>query len=290
MFFRIPTNPALVETADFTTRPAVAGYEMSILSTSVVTFTPGVVRSVANGGPFGVNLITYPPVNLAAPGIVTLDVSTVFDPNLIVAGFGGCFPLPLNQVGLGGNSTVFPVLAIGDSSGKNPPTVIIPTAGTFLPKGYDMYGRVGQIYIDGTTFLIIPTLQTGSYEVREYQLATAVQVLSAGAAGSPTLVDLSTANGPITPRSTSKVKFNALFTSNAAIDTASMIATGLTSAGVYPIVLKNETNASAEWQVESVVGIDVTTGDAGVNYLVSGADALSLWVTGWTDDMRVSLR
>lgn len=295
MFFPIPTNVNIVETPDFSNRPFVAGFELTVASTTVLTFLPGCARSVDKP-----DTIFYPPINANAPGIITLDVTTVFAPggldangNQIVGtpvGFGGCFPLPLSQTGLAGDDTTFPLYAIGDSTGKNFTTIIIPTSKDFLPFGYDSFVRVGQVYINGTTFQIIPFIQSGHYEVREYMLANDVLVLSAGTATVATLVDLSIDNGPITPKSTSKVKLNIEFTPDAAGDNVSLVPTGLTSTS-YPVFIQNPGAARMSVQVEMIPGIDSTTGDAGVDYLNNTADASTdIYIGGWTDDMGVALR
>lgn len=295
MFFPIPTNVNIVETPDFSSRPFVAGFELTVASTTLLTFLPGCARSVDKP-----DTVFYPPINANAPGIITVDVSTVFAPggldangNQIVGtpvGFGGCFPFPLNQTGLAGNNTVFPLYAIGDSSGKNFTTIIVPTSKDFLPFGYDSFVRVGEVYINGTTFLIIPFVQSGHYEVREYMLADDVIVLSAGAATVPTLVDLSINSGPITPKFTSKVKLNFEFTPAAAGDSVSSVPTGLTSTS-YPVFIQNPGAARMSVQVEMIPGIDPTTGHAAIDYLNSAvAGATDIYVAGWTDDMGVALR
>lgn len=293
MFYPIPVTQNIVETPDFSTRPFVAGFELTVSDATTMTFLPGCARSVDKP-----DTVFYPPINASAPGVITVDVSTVFAPTFLdsngnqvigtAVGFGGCFPLPLNQTGLAGNNTTFPLYAIGDSSGKNFTTIIVPTSKDFLPFGYDSFVRVGQVYIDGTTFEIIPFIQTGHYEVREYQLAQSVSVLNGGAATSATLVDLSLGDGPITPKSTSKVKLEVSFTPDAQADAASLGATGLTGT---PIILQAAAAAKCSWLIEVVPGIDSTTGDSGVDYLVSTVDdALTLLVIGWTDDMGVALR
>jgi hypothetical protein len=293
-FFAIPTNPNIFETADFSSRPYVAGYELSVTGLTTLSIQPGCARSVANPAN-----VFYPPINANAPGVITVDVSTVFAPAGLDAngipvvgtpvGFGGCFPLPLNQVGLAGNNTVFPLLAIGDSSGKLATTVIVPTSGAFLPAGYNTFVRIGQVFIDGTTFNIIPFQQSGHYEVCEYQLASSVSVLNAGAATSATLVDLSAGNGPIVPGSTSKVAFNAVFTPNAQADVASL---GVPEVAGLPIVLQGAVAAvRVAWPIDISVGVDPVTGHAGIDYAVTaGTDSLTLEVIGWTDDMAVQLR
>lgn len=297
MYFPIPTSPNIIETPDFSNRPFVAGFELTVTGATTMTFLPGCARSVDKP-----DTIFYPPINANAPGVITLDVSTVFTPggldangNQIIGtpvGFGGCFPLPLNQAGLAGNNTVFPLYAIGDSTGKAFTTIIVPTSANFLPAGYDSFVRVGQVYINGTTFNIIPFLQTGHYEVRNYVLADAVRVLTAGAATVPTLVDLSTGNGPVTPGPTSKVLLLVEFQSATQTDSLMLIPTGLTSASVPPVQFENTViSVNSLSNVEMAPGIDVTTGDSGIDYFATSAsDTSSIWVSGWSDDMGVALR
>jgi hypothetical protein len=298
MYFKIPTNPKIVETPVFdaaigSARPYVAGFEMAVTGLTTFTIQPGCARDVATP-----SNIPYPPINAAAPGIITVDVSTIFvPPNQLDAngnpvtptpvGFGGCFPLPLSQAGLAGNNTVMPVFAIGASDGTLPTAAIVPTNSAFLPAGYNTFARIGYVFINGTTFQIIPAIQTGHYERREYQFANAVVALTAGAAGTATLVDLTSGNG-LVPPGVSEVNLSALFTPGAAADQARLNAAGQTST-TYPVVLQGSAALATQVSVSMLPGIDATTGDAGVNYLVTGADTLSLWVAGFTDDMAVQI-
>ena len=289
--FKIPTNPNIFETPDFSSRPFVSGFELSVTGLTTLSLQPGCARNVTS--PFN---IFYPPINANAPGVITVDVSTVFAPagldangNPIVGtpvGFGGCFPLPLAQAGLAGNNTIMPLLAIGDSSGKNFTTIIVPTSGSFLPAGYDSFVRVGQVFINGSTFNIIPFEQSGHYESRNYVLADAVRVLTAGAATVPTLVDLSSGNGPVAPGS-AKVLLLVEFQSNVQTDSLMLIPTGLTSVSVPPVQFENAVvGVNQLSNVEMAPGIDVTSGDAGINYFATSAlDISNIWVSGWTDDM-----
>ena len=293
-FFNVPTNSKIEETAEFSSRPYVAGFELTVTSATTLTVQPGCARGVASPS----NII-YPPINTNAPGVITVDVSTVFAPAGLDAngnpvtgtpvGFGGCFPIPLNQTGLGGNNTVFPLYAIGDSTGARPTTIIVVTGGAFLPAGYDSFVRVGQVYIDGTLFQVIPFKQTGHYEVRNYQLGSSVNVLNAGAATSATLVDLTAADGPIVPGPTSKVSLLATFTPNAQVDFASIGATGLVG---LPVILQGAVAAArTTFLIDVEPGVDPITHHAGVDYSVTaGTDSLTLDVIGWTDDMAVQLR
>lgn len=277
---------------DFSSRPAVAGYEQEVISLTQFTMNPGCARGVTNGGLYGSNLVVYPGTVAGLPGVITVDVTTVWTYG---ATFGGAYPYAINTLGLAGNNTVFPVYAITDSSNgstngiPNNPAYVILTANVPLPAGYDTYDRIGLIYIDGTTFNIVPWAQTGSYEKRNYQLATAVQVLTAGAANVPTLVDLTAGNGPVIPGAP-EVKLSALFTPTVATDTASLIATGLTSSGPYPFVIQNSAAAAAQSQVVMSPGDNPVNGNAAVDYLVSGTDTLSLWVSEFTDDMSIVLQ
>jgi len=296
MFFQVPTNPKITETPDFASRPYVAGFEMTVTGATTATFLPGCARCVA----FPDN-IYYPPINTNAPGVITLDVSTVFIPQgqldfngqLIIGtpiGFGGCFPLPLTQAGMAGNNTLFPLYAVGDSTGANPTTIIVPTSQAFLPAGYDSFARVGEVYIDGTLFHIIPFKQTGHYEVRQYELGNSVTALSTlTPATSPTFVDLTAVNGPIAPGFTSKVLLNISFNPNSQTDVLTLNPTGLTGTGI--ILQGSVAGAKSTFLVEMLPGIDATTGHAGIDYSASSAlDTVDIEVIGWTDDMGVALR
>jgi hypothetical protein len=295
MFFKVPTNPNLVETPDFSNRPFVAGFELTITGPTTMTFLPGCARSVDKP-----DTVYYPPINANSPGVITVDVSTVFtttgldfNGNPVTGtpvGFGGCFPLPLNQAGLAGNNTVFPLYAIGNDSGKPFTTIIVPTGKDFLPAGYNSFVRIGQVYIDGTTFHIIPSLQTGHYEVRQYELANSVTALSTlTPATSATFVDLTTGNGPIAPGFTSKVLLNVFFNPNAQTDVLTLNPTGLTGGAI--ILQGSVAGAKSSFLVEMLPGIDATTGHAGIDYAATSAsDTVDIEIVGWTDDMGVALR
>jgi hypothetical protein len=303
-FFKIPvttTTPGIDETPDFSTRPGVSGFEQTITGANTFTLAPGCIRATASGGPFNINYGVYNGVTANLPGVYTVNTASVWT---VTSSVGGAFPFAINTLSLSSHNTVFPLYAIWDSSnGTSPVTllnqsgsvtnnfaVIIPTSANFLPTGYDSFACVGFVYINGTTFNIIPWLQTGHYEQRNYQLATAVQVLTAGAAGVPTLVDLTALNGPIPPKWATQVKLSALFTPAAAADQASLIATGLTSATPYPFVIQNSAALGAQSEIVMAPGIDPITGDAAIDYLVSGVDTLSLWVSEFSVDLMGPLR
>lgn len=264
----------------------ICGYEFTRVSTTTFTLNAGYAR--AHGNDFA---IEYPGNVPNLPATITVDVSTT--------GANGCYPNSLASLALA-NTTIFPIMMLGDSSGKNSPVAIVETcssqaqldAGAFLISGYDCYRVVGAVIID-TSNHVVPMLQTGSFEDRCYQLADAIQVLNAGAATTAANVDLSSGNGVIVPGWCKTVQIRYSFTANAASNTLSVAPTGLTST-TYPIVIQATGTTAMQGVFNIVPGIAdgsgaAADGNASINYVVTaGTDAASMWISGFEMSFKLA--
>ncbi len=272
----------------------ISGFEMKYVSNTVFTVSSGNANAENNG-----STIQYPSVNPGLPANITVDITQLASAGLtqgnqILPGTSGVFPVSIASLGLT-SFTTFAVYVISDSSGRNSPIVVVATGDNFIPgvaspaRDYDSMRRIGFITIDDATGFILPFIQSGSFTDREYIYANAIPVLSTGASQTVALVDLSLNDAPIVPGPTSKVKLRSLWLPAAAADTSSLTPTGLTST-TYPVVLQNAAALGAQENFELIPGIDGATGHAGINYINSAAaGALSLWVVGFTDSLRLQV-
>jgi hypothetical protein len=296
-FIPVPTN--IETTPDVASTYGVpmafiSGFEMKYVSNTVFTVQPGNANAENNGA-----TIQYPSVLPTLPGIITVDITQLAGPGLlqgnqVTAGTSGYYPTSIPNLGLSAHTT-FAVYVIGDSSGFNNPIVVLATGNNFVPnaapplRSYDSFRRIGFITIDNTTGFILPFIQSGSFTDREYMFANDVQVLSAGTATVPTIIDLSINNGPIVPGPTSQVKFVVGLTPNAAGDDVSFVPTGLTSSS-YPVFVQNPGAARLALQIEMIPGVDPVNGHAAIDYLNSTALASTdVFVAGFTDSLRLQV-
>lgn len=283
-----PTFPSTPDIASTYGVPMafVSGFEMAYASTTTFTVNSGNANAENNG-----EVIEYPSVIPTLPSIITVDITVLAAAGLtlgnqIQPGTSGVFPVSIASLGLSANTT-FPVYAVSDSSGKNGPIVVVATGNNFLPAPYDSFRRIGFVTIAHATGFIVPFIQSGSFLDRDYQFVDAIPALAGGASQILVAVDLSTGDLPIVPGPTSKVKILSLWIPAAAADTSSLTPTGLTPT-VYPVVLQNAAAFGAQENWELIPGIDVSNGSAAISYINSAAaGALSLWIVGFTDSLRM---
>jgi hypothetical protein len=272
-------SPVNVFINNYAQAAAVSGFKLAITSATTATLQPGFAQASNTG--FG---IYYPSGEPNQPGIITIDTS--------VTGANGCYPNPLSGLGLA-NATTFGVYVLGDDAGtvaasgsQTAGTVaVIATGNNFLLPGYTSYRRVGLVRID-TSGNLIPMVQAGNSNDRNYMFADAVRVLTTGSATTPTLVDLTVGDGPVIPGASS-VSLLVEFQAAVQTDSLMLIPTGLTALSVPPIQFENAvTGVNQLSNVDMVPGIDPITGDAAINYsATAGGDVTSIWVSGFTDSL-----
>lgn len=176
-------------------------------------------------------------------------------------------------------STWYYVYMIGDSTNYNPDAFLISTSATvpYLPSGYDSYRRIGCAVTNGSTQFVKAT-QVGTGASRRYFYDTFINALTAGNATAYTAVSLAAS---VPPLANTPVNLMAVFTPNAAANTASFRPTGSSATSVLTIsavVASQPQNL----QIELLSG--VSSGASRIDYLVSSASAaLTLNVLGFTD-------
>lgn len=260
----------------------VNGYRLAITGNTTFTLSPGGARA------FGSDLvIQYPGVIPNLPSVITVDISTT--------GLGGCFPNSIASLGLT-HKTMFPVYVIMQSSGTtggslNPlvaPSAIVATGNNFLPQGgWDAYRRVGWVYVDNSTGYAIPMIQSGHGVDRQYVLQDPFVAVSAGAATSQTVVDLTANDGPIPPNRNSAVYLNVEITPAAADGYACVEPGSLTAGSVAPVQIFGSV---AGHKNSSYVQMNATqaavTGNANIKYFVdNGSSASTINVVGFEDSL-----
>lgn len=178
--------------------------------------------------------------------------------------------------------TMYAVYEIGDSTGYQPTaglfslnTVQPNLPGGFPHGGYDMYRRVGWVLTDDDANI----LQVWQYEqdqTRVYYYDVGISVLSAGASGTFTPVNLSIAVPPIV----TEVLLNYTFTPAAATNVAEFLPFGSTATnGIIQVG-----SGVAAAQVGMVwVPITLNAGVPTLLYKVTGTSTLTLLVAGFKD-------
>lgn len=178
----------------FGAAPFVSGFEMSMTQafTDVRTFNlqPGSARALTSD-----YVISYQPqMTSGLPYQITVDTETV--------GINGCFPYSLEALGLS-NNTIFPVYIVGNISGVGIPTgapsvgAIVATSDAFLPPGYEVYQRVGLVFIN-TALDIIPWIQEGNLNDRYYNLGQPINITTTNNTNF-VAYDLTAGNGAVPP-------------------------------------------------------------------------------------------
>lgn len=200
-------------------------------------------------------------------------------------------PIVINGAFVGANgvdvavlaeSSLYAVYIIGDSTDYQPTAGLLSLdftqpnlPGGFPHGGYDMYRRVGWILTDGSANI----LQFWQYEqdqTRVYYYDVGISVLSAGASGTFTPVNLSIAVPPIV----TEVLLNYTFTPAAATNVAEFLPFGSTATnGIIQVG-----SGVAAAQVGMVwVPITLNAGVPTLLYKVTGTSTLTLLVAGFKD-------
>jgi hypothetical protein len=177
-----------------------------------------------------------------------------------------------------GASTMYYVFVIGDSTGYKATGLLLSLSDTdpTMPFGYDLMRKIGSVATDGSSHFIL-FYQSGNGSTRPCTYDEPVSVLSGGTATSFTAVSLT---GIVPPVSKIPVKLLAIYTPNAAGDTAAIRpVNGTTTTGT---VLKGSVAAVAQdLQLDAIALLD--SGVAKIDYKVTASDTLSLYVIGYTD-------
>lgn len=284
----IPAPTAFSTVPAYQSNPFVSGYEMAVTGNTTLTVNSGAARALTNN-----YIIQYPSFSPSVPGVITVDVSTV--------GLNGCFPVSIASLGLSYN-TLFPVYVIANSSGtfaansidaSTPtfssagPAVVVATGSNFLPNGFDMFRRIGWVFIDESNGHLINMVQSGHGNDRTYLIPAPVAALSGGNQTGATAVDLSVHSGVVPASAGIIVTLSVAFTANSAGDYCELTPYNLSS--VAGVTVASPAAALMTVNQDIITGVN-SSGNAAINYLVSsGSDALTLSVSGFVDSLGNTL-
>ena len=283
--------PSFSQVPAFGSAPFVSGFSLAVTGNTTLTVGPGTARALCND-----NIIQFPNFTAGYSGPATVDISTV--------GVNGCYPVSIASLGLTYN-TLFPIYAIKSSSGTGLGAsnsnaggtttntysgFVVATGNNFLPAGYDTYVRIGWCPVAQSTGYVLPFIQSGQNDEREYLYQDPVTVLSAGAATTPTEVKLSYQTGMIPAGKIQKVNLVASLSGNSSASYAYLEPYGLTAASVATTRINTPVaTAVLALNVEMVAGVSAA-GDTAITYLVDNAgSALTLQIAGFTDSLGNSL-
>lgn len=132
------------------------------------------------------------------------------------------------------NSTFYAVYAIGDSTGYQTTSAVLSTnvtTGPLLPRGYDMFRRIGYVLTSGAA-AILEFRQVGAGNDRWMWYDVGIAELAGGASAVYAAVNIATS----VPASATMVMFDAILTPTGAADLAHLQPTGATGADGYAIL------------------------------------------------------
>jgi hypothetical protein len=255
--------------ADYSGYLFVQGFQPAVTSNTTMTFAAGSASAYTNGF-----VMQYPGNIPNLPGNITVNTANI--------GLNGVFPVALAAVTPESGWAVLPVYLVANSSGTTDgnlngtvaPGIVIGTGAAFLPAGFDSYLQIGIAIIDSSGNLV-PYVQNGSGVEREICFHDGQQILNAGASGTYAKVDITL----LPEDNITAVNFAYAFTPGAAADTASIAPWGLTVSSRAPVVIKAAAAVAIDGVFTMAVGDDA--GVAAIQYVVSGTDTLSLWVSGF---------
>lgn len=255
---------------DYSQDPFLSGFHLTITGSNTLTLSAGSARSYNSDF-----VISYNPfLSSSLPRELSLDISTT--------GVLGCYPTPIENY-LFSDDTTFNVYVLGDSSGVNSPTAVVATGNNFLPNGYDKWRKVGSVYVDSVTRLLIGFVQSGNGVDRTYLFNTNIP----GASYGPTsffILPLSNGAGPCNPFFTTDVILWRRLTSANVTDFGAVTSIDLGNSPTQ-IISPSVGNVLSD-QTMIPVGL-ANFGSQNLVYVtVSGAGALmNVSVLGWKESM-----
>ena len=230
----------------------VNGLQLVRASATTVTMAAGAARDSSDAN------------DITLSALVTLDGDTV--------GANGMDSAVL------ANSTMYAVYVIGDSTLYNDAAALASLASNSaptLPRGYDMYRRVGWFLTDGSAD-ILQFWQYGSDESRTYYYDVGISELSGGSSTSFAEINLATSVPPIA----AEVFFDILFTPDGAAEVAEFLPYGSAAASGF---VRFGTGVAAAQVGSIVVPSQLKSGVPTIQYKVASGDTLTLLCTGFKD-------
>lgn len=274
MYFQPKFTNGTYAVPDYSIDPFVAGLSLKITGLTTFTLSPGSAKAFSSN-----NVIQFNP--MLTPGFgptLNLDISTT--------GPLGCFPVPLSQFNFSGVNVAFGVYIIGDTGGIAKTTAIIATGDNFLPTGYNVWRKIGTVYVNNSTLQLYPLAQEGYSNERKY---TANEHFP-GTTYGPTsffIIPLGVA-GPCSAQFATDAIYQRIFIPNAVTDYAALSTLNSgTVADLSYLIQSPAAGAGAQMadEVEIPIGVDVN-GNAAIYVSVVGAGAqLIARQIGWKESM-----
>ena len=279
------TNGTTNIVPDFRSSDFISGFEQTITGNLTLTLAPGIARAYNNS--FGIDAPANTPL-LSTP--ITIDASTI--------GANGCFPFSLADAAAGVN-TLFPVyvqgvqsgiVSAGDVSPSTAKTVgTIVTGNNFQLPNFSAWRRVGSVYYDATNNLLFPVVQTGHHNVREYMLATPVNILLNDAATVLTPIVLNSGAFPIDQTVATQLTLRHHVRVAGVGDSSIITPLLVVSLNNYPVMTQPETvGADLQVQVRMPFGLDVNGNPVIYHANLALGSLASIWIAGWTEDYGVN--
>lgn len=283
MAYLIPAPTAFPVIPDFQSSAFVNGFELAITGDTLFTVQPGMARAMASDF-----VIAYPSFSANLPAEIEVDIAEV--------GPNGCFPVSIDSLALA-DKTMFGVYAIAKSSGTTggslnaelATAIVVATGNNFLPAGYDVFRRIGLVYVDDATGFLIYMAQSGHANERIYRLNEGPLALSGGNATVQTELDLTAGDGIIRPGSGTNAILGLVINGFAGSSYLQLWPTdNLDGNGTAGLVTPAATETmSAEGSI--IVGQNAL-GNAAIDYLVDNAGTTaSIVVAGFVDSLGLNL-
>jgi hypothetical protein len=254
--------------------PFISGFELELTGDRTFTLSPGSARAFTSD--FVISYDPYTVPNL--PPKLTVDLNTT--------GALGCYPTPLANLNIT-DWTSYGVYLLGDTSNTNPPTVIVATGNNFMLPGYQVWRRVGTIYIAHNTLNLLKLTQAGAGNTRTYNLTDEFGSANYGPA-SFFLVPLSTGRAPCNPSITTHATFSRGLIAGSTDSYGAISTTDDPISVRLPFTMRSTVPfIQLRDQVTVPVSLD-ENGNSAVYVTVSGVDtSFNVAFIGWTEDLQL---
>lgn len=262
---------------DYSSDPFVNGYPIQIASTGATTFTigPGAARAYTTDF-----AIIFNGIQPAEPPLLTLDITTV--------GLLGCFPYAIVPGTAVTGRTTYNVYVLGDTTGVNATTAIVGTGNNFLPKGYDVWRKIGSVFVETSNTTLMNYTQAGTGIERTYVLQESSPGDVINFASNFNVFNCGHNGRPCNPFFTTEVCVSRSITAGSAGNWMAISPTNM-SAGGRPIFTLASPAAGAELRDEVWCPVTIVAPNNVVYVSVNGAGTTTTTgVLGWKEYMGLN--
>jgi hypothetical protein len=267
---RINNIPVPSVVPDYSVAASITGYQLVITGNTTFTLSSGAARAYTCAA-----FITYPTFQVGLPALLEVDISTV--------GALGCYPISIADANLT-DLTSIGVYVISDDSGLTPVTAVIATADNFLLPGYNLWRRVGTVFIDDATGFIVKTTQSGQGNDRQYVMQDR---LPGGIYGPTVLfaIPLSIGAGPCNPNFSTEILLQRTLTPNAITDKGYISPTAAGTTASLPYALQSPAAGGGAVIIDEIscpVSL-INTGSIVYVTVVGAGSTMQVNVIGWKE-------